>query len=54
MNNFVMFPSLLTADINMISSLQELMSRVHLGGLPHSAQSQGVGNPADSELVITE
>lgn len=54
MANFVMFPTLLTADINMISSLKELMSRVHLAGLPHSAQPMGAGNPADTEFTITQ
>lgn len=52
-NNFVMFPSLLHADINMISSLKELLSRVHLAGLPHSLQPMGVGNPADTDLIIS-
>jgi len=50
---FVMFPTVLTADISLISSKKELMSRVHLAGLPHSAQSMGVGNPASTVLEIT-
>lgn len=52
--NFIMFPTVLTNDINMISSVKELLSRVHLGGLPHSAQSMGVGNPASTQLTITQ
>ena len=52
MTNFIMFPSMQHADLNMISSLKELMSRVHLGGLPHSQQSRGVGSPADTKLKI--
>jgi hypothetical protein len=51
-SNFVMFPTLLLADINMLSSLKELLSRIHLGGLPHSAQSMGVGSPASTVLRI--
>lgn len=54
MTNFIVFPTVLTTDINQISSLKELMSRVHLGGLPHSAQAMGIGNPADTELTISE
>lgn len=52
MTNFIMFPSMQHADLNMISSLKELMSRVHLGGLPHSQQTMGVGSPADTKLKI--
>jgi hypothetical protein len=51
--NFVMFPTLQTADINMLSSYTELLSRIHLGGLPHASQPNGVGSPASTELVIT-
>jgi hypothetical protein len=51
--NFVMFPALLTTDINSIYSVKTLMQNVHLGGLPHSLQSQGVGNPASTTLTIT-
>jgi len=51
--SFVMFPSLLTADINLLTSYKELLSRIHLAGLPHSAQSQGVGSPASTELSVT-
>ncbi len=51
--SFVMFPSLLTADLNMLTSYKELLSRIHLAGLPHSAQSQGVGSPASTELSVT-
>jgi hypothetical protein len=52
-NSFVMFPTVLQADINSISSKKALMEKVHLAGLPHSAQSMGVGNPASTVLVIT-
>jgi hypothetical protein len=52
-NGFVMFPAVLTSDINLISSKKALMERVHLAGLPHSAQSMGVGNPASTVLEIT-
>ena len=51
--NFVMFPELLTADKNMIYSYVQLLSKIHLGGLPHSAQSMGVGNPAGTLLKVT-
>lgn len=51
--SFVMFPSLLTADINLLTSYKELLSRIHLAGLPHSAQPQGVGSPASTELSVT-
>jgi hypothetical protein len=53
-DSFVMFPTLLTADINMLSSYTQLLSKIHLAGLPHSAQSQGVGSPAGTELVVTD
>jgi|GEM_PF-3158761 len=52
-NSFLMFPTVLTTDINLISSKKELMSRVHLAGLPHSAQANGVGSPASTLLTIT-
>ena len=52
--NFIVFPTLQKADINMIYSLKELLSRVHLGGLPHSGQPMGIGNPADTVLEISE
>jgi hypothetical protein len=51
----VMFPTLLSSgdDINMISSIRELMTRVHLAGLPHSAQPMGVGSPASTQLTVS-
>ena len=52
--NFIVFSTLQKADINMIYSLKELLSRVHLGGLPHSGQPMGIGNPADTVLEISE
>jgi hypothetical protein len=52
-NNLIMFPSLLHADLNMISSLRELLNRIHLASLPHSLQPMGVGSMADTELTIT-
>lgn len=52
MANFVVFPSLLHADINLLSSKQELLTRLHLAGLPHSDQPMGVGDPADTEITI--
>lgn len=51
--NFVMFPSLLTADKDTLYSYVKLLSNIHLGGLPHSAQSMGVGNPATTILTVT-
>jgi hypothetical protein len=53
LSNFVMFPTLLQADLNMITSRRELLNRIHLAALPHSSQPMGVGSMADSELVIT-
>lgn len=50
--NFVMFPQLLTADINMLSSYTALLQKIHLGGLPHSAQTSGVGSPASTVLTV--
>ena len=52
--NFIVFPTLQKADLNMIYSLKELLSRVHLGGLPHSGQPMGIGSPADTVLEISE
>jgi hypothetical protein len=51
----VMFPTLLSSgtDINLISSIRELMTRVHLAGLPHSAQPMGVGSPASTQLTVS-
>lgn len=51
-SNFVMFPELLDSDINSISSYSQLLKYIHLGGLPHSKQSNGVGNPASTVLTI--
>ena len=50
---FVMFPTVLTADINMLSSYTAMLQKIHLGGLPHSAQSSGVGSPSSTKLVFT-
>lgn len=52
-NNLIVFPTLLHADLNMITSVRELLNRIHLASLPHSSQPMGVGNMADTELVIT-
>ena len=54
--NFIMFPTLQNSgmDINMITSLKTLLQRIHLGGLPHSQQSYGVGNPAATLLTVTQ
>jgi len=52
--NFIMFPTMQHSDINMIFSLTELMRKIHLGGLPHSQQSYGVGNPAATLLTVTQ
>lgn len=52
-NNLIMFPTLLQADLNMITSVRELLNRIHLASLPHSSQPMGVGSMADTELVIT-
>ncbi len=51
-SNFVMFPTMQLTDLNMLSSFKELLSKIHLGGLPHSAQSMGVGSPASTVLRI--
>jgi hypothetical protein len=53
-SNFIMFPALLKADINSLYSYVQLLSHIHLGGLPHSGQSMGVGNPASTVLTVTE
>jgi hypothetical protein len=51
--NFVMFPTMIkTSDINMLYSYKELLAKIHLGGLPHSQQSKGVGSPASTILTI--
>lgn len=52
--NFVMFPQILTADLNTLSTYTAMLQKIHLGGLPHSAQSNGVGNPASTVLTVTE
>lgn len=52
--NFIMFPALLAADISSLYSYTQLLSNIHLGGLPHSGQSMGVGNPASTTLTVTE
>jgi hypothetical protein len=39
-------------NINLISSIKQLMTRVHLAGLPHSAQPMGVGSPASTLLTV--
>jgi hypothetical protein len=51
----VMFPTVLSSgsDINLISSLEQLMIRVHLAGLPHSTQPMGPGNPASTQLTVS-
>jgi hypothetical protein len=51
--NFVMFPTAQISDINMFYSYKEMLSKIHLGGLPHSGQSRGVGNPASTVLTVT-
>ena len=51
--NFVMFPSLQLADIGLLSTEKQLLSRIHLGGLPHSQQPMGVGPPAATVLEVT-
>ena len=51
--NFVMFPTYLKADINSLSSYVQLLSGIHLGGLPHSGQPMGVGNAASTILTVT-
>ncbi len=52
--NFVMFPSLqASTDLNMLSTYTAMLQNIHLGGLPHSGQSMGVGSPASTELVVT-
>ena len=52
--NFVMFPTLQrSSDINMIYSYTQLLSKIHLGGLPHSQQTKGVGSPAGTVLTVT-
>jgi hypothetical protein len=51
--NFVMFPTFQTADKNSLYSYVQLLSNIHLGGLPHSGQSMGVGNPASTVLKVT-
>ncbi|MCX6117456.1 MAG: hypothetical protein NT027_07940 [Proteobacteria bacterium] len=53
-SNFIMFPSLQKTDLNSIYSYVQLLSNIHLGGLPHSGQSMGVGNPASTVLTVTE
>lgn len=52
--NFIMFPELLTTDKDMLYSYTQLLSKIHLGGLPHSAQPNGVGNPAGTYLIVKE
>ncbi len=52
--NFIMFPSMQTTDLNMLYSYTQLLSKIHLGGLPHSMQTMGVGSPASTVLKITE
>lgn len=51
--NFVMFPSLQAADLDLLSSEKQLLSRIHLGGLPHSQQPRGVGSPAATVLDVS-
>ncbi len=50
--NFVMFPALTTADKNSLYSYYQLLSNIHLGGLPFSTQSNGVGSPAGTVLTV--
>lgn len=52
--NFVMFPDFLTSDINSLYSYTQMLSKISLGGLPHSTQSMGIGNPAGTLLKIVE
>ena len=51
--NFVMFPTFQTADKNSLHSYFQLLSNIHLAGLPHSGQPLGVGNPASTTLTVT-
>jgi hypothetical protein len=51
--NFVMFPAVLTADLDQLYSYKQLLSKVHLGGLPHSQQPMGVGSPAATVLEVS-
>ena len=53
-SNFIVFPALQKTDINSIYSYVQLLSNIHLGGLPHSGQPLGVGNPASTVLTVTE
>lgn len=50
--NFVMFPMLTTADKNSLYSYYQLLANIHLGGLPHSGQTAGVGSPAGTVLTV--
>lgn len=51
--NFVMFPALLTADKNSLSSYVQLLSNIHLASLPHSGQPMGVGSASSTTLTVT-
>jgi len=49
----VMFPTLQTADINTLSTYTAMLQRIHFAGLPHSQQTQGVGSPSSTKLLVT-
>ncbi len=53
--NLIMFPTFINSgsDINSIFSIKSLLQNIHLGGLPHSQQAQGVGSPAATILTTS-
>ena len=52
--NMVIFPMLMaSSDLNSLSTYAQLLNKISLGGLPHSGQPMGVGNPAGTQLTVT-
>ncbi len=47
----VIFPDILEDDVGMISSLVEMMQKIHLRGLPHSSNG-GPGNSLTTKLQV--
>lgn len=53
-SNFVMFPKLIQGeDLNSLYSYSQLLKNIHLGGFPHSSQSNGVGNAGETVLSVS-
>lgn len=51
-NGFIFFPTVLRSDIGMLSSKKELLSRIHLQGLPHTEYE--MGSAGSTVLTISE